>query len=215
MYSVGKLTVKGILRVFLITLIGSGIVFISMALMNRGSLDPESEDIGPTVSFEVPPPPKTQKKTQKREEKRREVNTEQPALAPLPDLGSNLSGIAVAMPGFEAKGVSDVSESLLGNLEDVALTENAVDTPPSPRNRVMPIYPERAKQREIEGKVVISVLVGADGQVKNMKIIESNPPGMFETAVKNAISQWTFVPASYKGNPTRTWVNIPFPFNLN
>ncbi len=215
MHEVGKVTFGDALKIALITVLGSGIVFFGMVLMNQASNEPEAKDVGPTVSFEVPPPPKTTEKKPQKKEQRRQPRTDQPALAPLPDLGSNLSGIAVAMPDFEAQGVSSVAESLLGNLDNVALTENAVDNPPSPRSRVVPVYPERAKQRNIEGKVLISVLVGADGQVKTMKILEANPPGVFENAVKTAVQQWTFEPATYKGNPTQTWVNIPFPFNLN
>jgi protein TonB len=107
-----------------------------------------------------------------------------------------------------------VADSLLGDLDNVALTEDAVDQPPEIRTRIPPEYPERAQQREIEGRVVVAVLVGVDGQVQQLQINESTPPGVFDDAVLAAVRQWTFEPAQYQGNPVETWVNIPIPFSL-
>ena len=75
--------------------------------------------------------------------------------------------------------------------------------------------PERAKQREIEGEVRVSVLVGRDGRVKRMKVLEASPPGVFEEVVLNTVGNWTFRPASYDGEPVESWVTIPIPFRLN
>lgn len=215
MHQVGTLTPFRVIRMLFIAVVGTGAVFLVMILMNQAAHEPEAKDVGPTVSFQVPPPRPAPEQKPPERERRPTTRTDQPALAPLPDLGSSLSGIAVALPDFQVEGVSNVSESLLGDLDDVALTEDAVDTPPSPRNRVIPVYPERAKQRDLEGNVLVSVLVGVDGQVKSVKILEANPPGVFDEAVATAVRQWTFGPATYRGNPVESWVNIPFPFSLN
>lgn len=211
----GTSAIRNRMLIALITLGGTALVFVSMAVMNQASHEPEVTGIGTIVSFEVPTPTRPPEPQRQEERRRQTPSADEPVLAPLPNLGANLSGIAVSLPDFEAAGVSGVSESLLGDLDNVALTEDAVDDPPSPRARVVPEYPERARQREIEGSVLVSVLVGTDGQVKNAKILESIPPGIFDAAVDAAVRQWTFEPAQYRGTAVETWVNIPFPFRLN
>jgi len=212
---VGRPTLLRAVGILAITALGSGMVLAGLVVMNRISHTPESDDVGPVVDFTVPPPPPPPPPPERSEPPQRTRRSTQPALAPPPDLGANLSGIAVELPGIETQTVDTVAESLLGDLDDVALTEDAVDTPPSFRNRVVPEYPERARQREIEGQVLVSALIGTDGRVQSSQILESNPPGIFEDAVMAALSQSTFEPASYRGNPVEAWVNIPFPFRLN
>jgi protein TonB len=136
-------------------------------------------------------------------------------LAPLPDVGGSLSGIQVDVPGFEGAGVDQVAESLLGDLDNVALTEDAVDNPPQFRNRVAPEYPERARQRELEGRVLVTALIGVDGRVQQMQVLEANPPGVFNDAVLAALGGSTFDPATYQGNPVETWITVAYPFRLN
>lgn len=212
---VGRITLLRVLGILAITALGSGTVLTGLVVMNRISHTPEADDVGPVVDFTVPPPPPPPPPPERREPPQRTRRTTQPALAPPPDLGANLSGIAVELPGVETQTVDTVAESLLGDLDEVALTEDAVDDPPSFRNRVVPEYPERARQREIEGNVLVSALIGTDGRVKASQILEANPPGVFDDAVLAALNQSSFTPASYRGNAVEAWVNIPFPFRLN
>lgn len=212
---VGNVTPARLAGILAITVLGSAIVLIGLVVMNRISHTPEADDVGPVVDFEVPPPPPPPPPQRREPPQRQQRRSNQPNLAPLPDLGSNLSGIQVELPGVSAQGFDSVADSLLGDLDDVALTEDSVDDPPSFRNRVVPEYPERARQREIEGRVLVSVLVGVDGRVKAAQILESNPPGVFDDVVLAAVNQSSFAPASYRGSPVEAWVNIPFPFRLN
>jgi protein TonB len=212
---VGTLSLPALLGVAWITVVGTLVVLTGLVVMNRISHTPESDDVGPVVDFTVPPPPPPPPPQRREPPPRQQRRSTQPNLAPLPDLGSNLSGIQVDLAGVDMQGVSSVADSLLGDLDNVALTEDSVDDPPAFRDRVVPEYPERARQREIEGRVLVSVLVGTDGRAKSTQILESTPPGVFDEAVLAAVGRSSFVPASYQGNPVEAWVNIPFPFRLN
>ena len=197
-----------------IALAGSIMVFSTVIAMNRYVKRPEDNDTSSVVNFTVPTPP-PQVPQQRREPQRQALRrSNRPALAPMPSLGTNLSGIAVDLPEFSGQGVGETAASLLGDLDDVALTSDTVDEPPILQSPAPP-YPSRAKQRNIEGRVVVSVLVGSDGRVKNFKIIEAVPPGAFEDTVNGAVPGWTFTPGQYKGLPTETWVNVPLTFSLN
>lgn len=79
--------------------------------------------------------------------------------------------------------------------------------------RVLPEYPEPARQLGIQGPVVLTVLVARDGSVQDVKV-SSGHPGLVDAAVE-AVKQWRFQPQRVKGNPaefeTRITVNFTLP----
>lgn len=210
-----RLTGPRVLAMIGITAAGALVLVAGLIAMNRISHAPDEDEIGPAVSFTVPPPPQPQPRERPEPQRRQLRPSNQPALAPLPNLGASLSGIQVSLPEFQAQTSMNVNESVLGDLDDVALTEDVVDEAPAFRTRVAAEYPQRARQREIEGRVLVSALIGVDGRVQAVQILESNPPGIFDDAVKAALQASTFDPATYRGNPVETWVEIPYSFALN
>ncbi len=50
--------------------------------------------------------------------------------------------------------------------------------------------------------------------MKSLKVVESIPPGIFESAAIEAINRWKFKPAIYKGNPQTVKVNQTIRFTL-
>ena len=197
-----------------IALAGSLMVFSTVIAMNRYVKRPDEKDVSSVVNFTVPPPPPQVAQPKRQPQRQAPRRSDRPALAPMPSLGASLSGIAVELPEYGGGQISEDATSLLGDLDNVALTGETVDKAPVLQSPP-PAYPTRAKQREIEGRVVVSVLVGSDGCVKNFKIIEAVPSGAFEETVKGAVPGWKFTPGEYKGLPTETWVNVPLAFSLN
>jgi len=87
-----------------------------------------------------------------------------------------------------------------------------VDSLPQVTKRVRPTYPSVARAMELSGVVVVQALVGADGTIKDAFII-TGPP-VFRDDALEAIWQWRFKPASYRGKPVAVWVAIPVRFTL-
>jgi protein TonB len=83
-----------------------------------------------------------------------------------------------------------VTELLL----DVRPLNSAVLDPKEPRIKFMPRYPTEAAEMQLEGFVVMSFHIGLDGSVQNLKIVESEPPTVFDKAAKRAVSRWNFRP---------------------
>lgn len=75
-----------------------------------------------------------------------------------------------------------------------------------------PIYPEMARQAEVEGTVVIRALVGKDGQVKSAIVTASIP--MLDEAALAAVRLAVFKPALQQQRPVAVWVQIPMRFRL-
>ncbi len=74
-------------------------------------------------------------------------------------------------------------------------------------------YPKAAKDAEIEGQVVLRVLVGRDGKYKKHLVIKS-AHNILTKAVEQHISHLQFTPAIQGKEPIQLWVNIPFVFKL-
>lgn len=68
-----------------------------------------------------------------------------------------------------------------------------------PLVRIPPRYPRSAARRNIEGKVKIVFTITKEGQVRDPKVIESIPEGVFDKAALRAIMRWQFNPKVVEG----------------
>ena len=84
---------------------------------------------------------------------------------------------------------------------------------PVPVTQPTPAYPEFARDAQIQGTVILHVLVGKDGRVKNVKVKRS-VTGLDDAAIK-AIQKWVFKPALSNNKPVAVWVEVPMNFHLN
>ena len=78
--------------------------------------------------------------------------------------------------------------------------------------RVLPAYPDRARQGMIEGKVFVRVLVNLEGRVERVERVTG--PEIFHEAVTEAARQWEFTPAIQNEQSVRVWMSLPFSFEL-
>ena len=78
------------------------------------------------------------------------------------------------------------------------------------RNKVMPVYPPEAKKAKIQGTVVLSAVVGDDGNIKNLQVLSG--PSELQQASLDAVRQWTYQPYLLNGDPVevKTTVNVEY-----
>ncbi|WP_313918987.1 M56 family metallopeptidase [Tahibacter sp.] len=74
---------------------------------------------------------------------------------------------------------------------------------PMAAHAVQPSYPERALLRGIEGSVRLSYYVDADGRVRDVRVEQSSPPSVFDSAAMAALRKWRFVPGSFEPGSRR------------
>ena len=55
-----------------------------------------------------------------------------------------------------------------------------------------PSYPEDLRDSGVEGYVVLSYDVNALGEVINVRVVESEPLGVFDSAARETLSSWRF-----------------------
>jgi protein TonB len=81
--------------------------------------------------------------------------------------------------------------------------------------RVQPDYPLQARVKGLEGKVVISFIVTAQGKVANASVIKADPGGIFEHSALKALQAWHFAPAERQGQAVAARVRLPIRFSLS
>lgn len=74
-------------------------------------------------------------------------------------------------------------------------------------------YPKDAKKNKIEGDVILEFLVGLDGKVSNIKVIQSVYPSLDEEAIK-VIQLSLWVPAVQDGQFVKYRKKQTIPFRL-
>ncbi len=122
-----------------------------------------------------------------------------------PDIST---GIAIPPPPSEKK------LKTTGYGRGLGFLESEVDQPPVLIAGIKPLYPYRARRLGIEGIVVVKLLVDEKGKVKDVKILRSEPKGVFENAVIRAAKLWRFMPAKENGRNVPCWVIKPIRFRL-
>jgi len=78
--------------------------------------------------------------------------------------------------------------------------------------RAEPIYPDAARKQHIEGQVLLKILVGKDGGVQQVQILDGNP--LLATAASDALVRWKFKPLMRMGQPVEFKTQITVNFKL-
>lgn len=101
------------------------------------------------------------------------------------------------------------------HLQHVSRHQGEVDaTQMQPLIRVAPEYPERALESGIEGWVLMEFTVTVEGKVRDPRVVDSRPSGIFERAAKKAVLQWRYVPLSADGVPVEAKTEVILRFIL-
>jgi len=78
--------------------------------------------------------------------------------------------------------------------------------------RVEPDYPEQARQKQIQGPVVLDVRAGRDGSIQEIKLLSGQP--LLADAAMAAVKQWRFRPLKIKGQPVEMETKVTLNFKL-
>ncbi len=88
------------------------------------------------------------------------------------------------------------------------------DADSTPLVQVDPDYPPRAKQRGIEGWVIVEFTITPLGTVENPRVIQANPPGVFEQATLRAVRRWRYNPRFKDGKAVSRTTKTRLVFQL-
>jgi len=79
-------------------------------------------------------------------------------------------------------------------------------------HRVEPQYPLEARERHIQGSVVLDVQVQGEGAVGNIDVVQGDP--LLSEAAVDAVRQWRYQPYFVDGRPVESQTRITIKFTL-
>jgi periplasmic protein TonB len=82
-------------------------------------------------------------------------------------------------------------------------------------NNPAPEYPAFSRRVGEEGRVVMKVLVSADGAADEVQIEKSSGSDRLDNAAVNAVKKWRFIPAKKNNQPLSAYVLVPMKFSLD
>lgn len=128
----------------------------------------------------------------KREPPKRE-KPEQPPPPPELNMAQNLK------PSEVVGDIIPIADTSLELAKSTSLGVGGSDRDIVPLVRVDPEYPPRAKQRGIEGWVEVEFTITKVGTVRDERVLNSNPPRVFDRAALQAIRRWRYNPQIENG----------------
>lgn len=125
-----------------------------------------------------------------------------PKLPPLPPMGTEIGKAPdptpLAPPAVIAKPV---------------MVDAFVD--PRYQGLLQPPYPAEEQRAGNSGRVVLRVLIGTDGRVKQVEKISAASEAFFAAAERQALGKWRFKPATRDGAPIEQWKTMSLRFEIN
>jgi len=87
--------------------------------------------------------------------------------------------------------------------------------PPTISSKVLPLYPQTALEKGMEGIVILSVYVGLNGQPGKIETKTSSGITELDNSASAAVEQWKFSPATQGGQALASWFEVPVRFVIN
>jgi len=97
---------------------------------------------------------------------------------------------------------------------DAALKLAARPSPPVLIHKGEPKYSSEARKAGLQGSVLVSLVIGADGIPQNVKVLRGLGLGLDEKAVE-AVQGWKFQPAKKAGEPIAIPAQVEVNFRLH
>lgn len=128
-----------------------------------------------------------------------------PGLSPAAGAGAGGEGaMAVGGGGTGADATADAPRR----------EEPTEPVPPRVLRRTPPHYPKAARARGTTGRVVLQLLVDERGRVTEVRVVESDPAGVFDDAAAAAARGWLFEPGREGQTAVQAWVRQTIRFEL-
>ncbi len=197
-------------------MLGTVLVCGTLIMINKSSDNPDSyaDNKGTEIQFKRDKPKTQQKVERPRPRPKRQPRRSAPP-TPLLGLNSQLAGIDLGLPDFSLDDLNGMDGDILGNSAGMVMTDDTVDAPPKAVYQAPMIYPPRARARGQEGYVILSLLIGITGEIEQVKVVDSQPAGVFDDVALQGINAWQFEPAQYDGRSVKSWAKQRIRFDLS
>lgn len=129
---------------------------------------------------------------------------EQPPVAPAPQAPLPVPAAASPLPTLDVPLADD----------PVYYTAKQLDVHPAAALPVIPDYPDGAAGGDVEGFVTLKLLLDESGAVREVSLVDAQPPGVFEDSAVAAFRAARFLPGQRNGRPVKSQILIRVTYEL-
>ena len=133
-----------------------------------------------------------------------------PAPAPAPDAPTATPEPQPAPPPITAPVAAAPAPVAPAPPPKVELPSSSADYLQNPK----PAYPPTSKRMGEQGKVIVRVLIGADGSAQDAQLKTSSGYERLDNAALETVRKWRYVPGKRGGVPETMWFDVPIHFVL-
>jgi TonB family protein len=145
------------------------------------------------------------------------------------DTADHPGGVWALPPTYTNKDVDRASYQAIGESDRMTLrfvkpvaaaaqAPNGSQAPSKPifdfKQPAVPTYPPESIRAQEQGRVVLRVLVDAEGIPRSLEIARSSGYASLDKSALAAVRKWRFIPAKSDGAPVEAWVDVPVNFSL-
>ena len=157
----------------------------------------------------------TEIRTIKRDKPQLEKPAQAPASPQVARVTFSRSGTEAVAANLLAPPGIDAHASIGGLSIGQGLSLGGSDRDIMPLVRVNPEYPPRAQSHGIQGWVLIQFTISAAGTVKDARVVDAEPKGVFDDAALKAVARWKYTPKVEEGVAVeRRGVQVKLTFQL-
>ncbi len=186
-------------------------MIISLLTFMNQTVKYDKKKIDNQVRFHAKKVKKQQQKLQRKKVAKKN-KSQVKSLKPKMDLAFASSGLDL---GIDILGLSSGNSRLLSQQGKSVMTEDIVDRLPEVQYREPIPDPDSAKENNITGHVTLNILINEEGEVDQVKLLDSMPEGIFDHVAMSSVRTWSFSPAEYKGQFVSVWVKQKLQFKVN
>jgi protein TonB len=148
----------------------------------------------------------------KKPDKAERVKAEQ--APPPPQIALQKTALDPSLAGDSMGAIATLVENQARQMGNIGGAGGA-DRDAVPLVRIEPDYPMQARQRGIEGWVVLEFTISTAGTVKDVEVVASEPGTVFDRAAVQAVRKWKYNPKILDGKPVeRSGVKIRLDFEM-
>ena len=195
----------------LVAVLGFSFLLVLLNIMNGSVKFSKKKEIS-QVQFKTKKVRRKNAQKIKKKKPRKKASNKVKSLKPKMNMAFASSGLDL---GIDILGLSSADSRLLSQNGDKVMTEDVVDQLPQVQYSEPVPYPESAKENNITGHVTLNILVNKSGNVDQVKLVDSQPQGVFDQVAVQSVKSWSFSPAEYKGEFVSVWVKQKLKFQVN
>ncbi|WOT04592.1 energy transducer TonB [Shewanella youngdeokensis] len=133
------------------------------------------------------------------------VLTRLPVMSAVADMPISVPVLAV--PSLTATSLPEVGPVMAGI--------NDVDQPPELLRYIQPKMPVAGRKFKDGGRVLLRLIVEADGIVSHAEVLDATPEKVFDESAMKAARKWRFKPAVLSGEAVKVFVDVPINFKVS